>query len=329
MQAFIDLVQRHEQAFYNFVHKVHSKGEGLFDSLMKWIELFLTVIREGLGEPISLEFLLPHTGKERTDILKEIDAVALYHYKLKVIYEDKLRRRFGRAQGQQSDADAEDEATQALVNGVVGQISFGELIRGDADDLAAEQTDESEEDESSEDDTATDDDDDDESDESDESSEESIVERKFIRSQTIAVKAPSHIPARQTPGPAPQPRSKSLKKSRSMTFLRRQISQPSLPRRTHDPAVPPVPALPPKNPYVTALSKPQPQSPSPGSSFEHVALSPTPSRHREPPPQPRKGKGKKAPETLKPPDLHHIPQLLPVFTELVRHFPSSGVPLKY
>ena len=147
VQIFIDLVQRHEQSFYHFVHKVHSKGEGLFDDLMRWVELFLTLVREGLGEPISLEFLLPHTGKERADILAEVDKVALYHYKLKVIYEEKLRRRFGRAQvsnGQENDADAEDEVTQALVNGVVGEISFGELVQGDAIDLAAEETDEEE-----------------------------------------------------------------------------------------------------------------------------------------------------------------------------------------
>jgi len=69
--------------------------------------------------------------------MKEIDDVALYHYKLKLSHEDKLRRRFGRTQ-KQSDADAEDEATAALVQGVVNDISFGELIDGDAEDLAAQ-----------------------------------------------------------------------------------------------------------------------------------------------------------------------------------------------
>ena len=65
VQTFIDLIQRHEQSFYSFVHKVHSKGEGLFDSFMRWIEQFLTLMRDGLGAPLSLEFLLPHTGPER------------------------------------------------------------------------------------------------------------------------------------------------------------------------------------------------------------------------------------------------------------------------
>lgn len=99
VQTFIDLIQRHEQSFYHFVHKVHSKGENLFNDLMRWVELFLTVIREGLGSPISLEFLLPHAGDERKAILAEVDAVALYHYKSKLAYESKIRRRFENTQG--------------------------------------------------------------------------------------------------------------------------------------------------------------------------------------------------------------------------------------
>jgi hypothetical protein len=137
VQAFVDLVKRHEQMFYSFVYKVHSRGGTLFDDLMKWIELFLTIVRDGIGDQTSVEFLLPHTGQEREAIMKEIDEVALYHYKLKLAHEDKLRRRFGRAQ-KQDDADAEDEAAAALVQGVVNDISFGDLIDGDAEDLAAE-----------------------------------------------------------------------------------------------------------------------------------------------------------------------------------------------
>ena len=72
--------------------------------------------------------------------MSEVDAVALYHYKLKVAYEDRVRKRFGRTQGM-NDADAEDEVAAELVNGVVKDLSFGELVQGDADDLAAEETD--------------------------------------------------------------------------------------------------------------------------------------------------------------------------------------------
>lgn len=315
VQTFIDLIQRHEQSFYSFVHKVHSKGESLFDSLMKWIELFLTVIREGLGDPISLEFLLPHTGSERAGIMEEVDAVALYHYKLKVVYEDKLRKRFGKVQGQ-NDADAEDEATAALVDGVVGELSFGELVKGDAVDVAAEDTDSSEE--SSEYESATDDDESEES--SEESSEEAITDptpKAPVRSRTVTAttRSPLSRDSSQTPNTSrPRSHSFSLKSKRSMTF-----SLPGLghkPMRSVDMTSPPVPALP-KGIPPAALNKPLPPSPSPHSSTERILL-PRKLDLDGPPRSPgRKVKKKKAPEVLKPPKLEHIPKLLPVFTEMV------------
>lgn len=120
VQTFIDLVQRHEQAFYGFVHKVHSKGQGLFDSLMSWVELFLNFARDGVGAKVDLEFLLPHTGEERMAILREVDAVASYHYKLKVAYEEKVRRRF---QGQ----GASSEET-ALIDSVVASLNISDAV---------------------------------------------------------------------------------------------------------------------------------------------------------------------------------------------------------
>ncbi|KAJ7498902.1 hypothetical protein FB451DRAFT_1347337 [Mycena latifolia] len=284
VQAFIDLIERHEQSFYNFVHKVHSKGEGLFDSLMRWIELFLTVVRDGLGSPISLEFLLPHTGAERQAILGEVDKVALYHYKLKVIYEDKLRRRFGKVQANalQNDADAEDEATKALVDGVAEEISFGELISGDAVDLAAENTDEeSDEEEEEEEEESSEEETDDSSEE--ESSEESSGRESVNKTPT----------------------------ARSMTFIKDQLGQVSLGRRSHD--LPPVPPIP--RSLAAAMAKPLPPSPSPMSSTERFS----PMRAGPPrPPPPKRVRGKKRGETVKPPELQYIPRLLPVFRELMR-----------
>jgi hypothetical protein len=321
--AFIDLIQRHEQSFYHFVHKVHSKGETLFDGLMRWIELFLTVVREGLGTPLSLEFLLPHTGKERTDILNEVDKVALYHYKLKVAYEDKIRRRFGKIQ---ASADVEDVATQELVNGVVADIDFGELIQGDADDLAAEETDEESGDEdSSEYETSSgEEDSEDDSEQSedsteDEGSKESAEKPRrlpaVVRSQTTRppVQTPSRPPANTTT-PAPRQRSLSLRGSRSMNFSLNNIS---LSRRSHD--VPPVPSLPATSKSANAgWDKPLPPSPNGRSTFERPP--PTPSKlGHEPPKSPGKPKPKaKKAGALKAPELQHIPQLLPVFVEMVR-----------
>jgi len=309
VQAFIDLIQRHEQSFYHFVHKVHSKGENLFDGLMRWIELFLTVVREGLGEPISLEFLLPHTGQERADILAEVDKVALYHYKLKVAYEGKLRRRFGRAQ---NAADAEDEATQALVNGVVGEINFGELIQGDVDDIAAEETSSEDDDDDSSAYESTSDGDDtsdgsDESDDSEETSENAPRPNPPVRSQTTKL-PPRTMPISGPQPPTPRTRTLSLRPSRSMNF---SLSQMSLGRRSDMPPIPPVPSIPPTHKSVNSTwsLKLLPPSPILRSPAEHSP--PTLPKHSPKP------KGKKVSETLKPPDLHHIPRLRPIFVEMV------------
>lgn len=355
VQAFIELIQRHEQAFYNFVHKVHSKGEGLFDSLMRWIELFLTFVREGLGDPISLEFLLPHTGQERVDILAEVDKIAQYHYKLKVLYEHKLRRRFGRAQS--SEADVEDEATQTLVNGVIGEISFGDLVTGDAIDLAAEETDEessSDEYSSSEYETGSED----ESDES-ESRRENVKGKQSLPTPPLSPMSPqvqsnrqsrSHlrhditrlqphhagtsstsVVSPQAQLPPKRKRSFSLRRSKSMTF---SMSNMSLSRRGQEaPAVPPVPTLPanlkgapptsskplPAVPLASPTCSDTPDTPPPISSKLHSqsqqAQPPRPNGPQKPAILKKKPK---APEpTLNPPDLHHIPLLLPVFVEMV------------
>lgn len=149
VQTFIDLVDRHEQAFYSFVHKVHSKGSDLFASLMAWIEVFLDFIRDGLppaasGGPtrIDLEILLPHSGPERLAMLREVDAIAVYHYKLKVAHESKVRRKFLRTTVRGAEAeglDAEDE--QALIDSVVDGLDLGGTIGGGVAEIGAEDDD--------------------------------------------------------------------------------------------------------------------------------------------------------------------------------------------
>lgn len=137
VQTFIDLVARHEQSFYSFVHKVHSKGQGLFDALMTWIERFLAYARDGLQDKIDLEFLLPAAGEERLQILREVDAVAAYHYKLKLAYEEKVRRRF------QKNAATDDEA--ALIDGMIASLNLNDSVVGDMEEVGEEDEDSGEE----------------------------------------------------------------------------------------------------------------------------------------------------------------------------------------
>ncbi|KAI9467206.1 hypothetical protein BJY52DRAFT_1142394 [Lactarius psammicola] len=372
VQIFIDLIQRHEQSFYYFVHKVHSKGEGLFSGLMRWTERFLDVVRNGIGEPISLEFILPHAGEEHRAIMKEIDEVALYHYKLKVQHESKVRRRFGRAGG--ADVAGEDPAMQDVVNGFMHDVSFGDLMREDAMDMAAEEEDSDDSEESSgEYESVTGD--------SETGSEESgrslpPIARLRVSPSTPSIQGPSHRPVQQPfpssppskptlpphtessapsrvpsvaspspPGSRLRKLSQSLRKSRSMTFgsvrppLSNSAEAPPLP----PPPIPPLPlsvghsrsAAP-----LTGRSKPLPPQPSSPSSSRAS------SSRQAPPPMPhevlvqkrypagqnlpqtptRPKKKQAASEGLKPPELKKIPELLPIFVEMMRPslFPRTG-----
>lgn len=340
---FIDLVERHEQNFYRFIHKVHANGQDLFDNMMKWVDLFLTLFREGVGgQPISLEFLLPHGGPERVAVMQEIDEVALYHYKLKLAHEDKLRRRFGKAQGQ-GEADAEDEAAQVLVNGVVNELSFGELANGDVEEMAAAMSEDSE--------SSSDDETDEEDDESDEGSssfetasetsgtEESRDDGEApppppktpTSSAGTAVEervtsSPAHHPSNRHHGhhngerrgrdegrPKEPPRLRS--RSRSMTALKSMFT-----RNTQDaPPVPPLPSnLPPSPGRRFSNSGPAPRHvpPSPLSARPSQDSARSPAVRRTPPKVMMRKKKDKI-MGLKQPDLKEIPNLLPVFVELV------------
>lgn len=156
VQTFIDLVQRHEQAFYTFVHNVHSKGQGLFDSLMSWIELFLSYARDGLPHPVDLEFILPHAGPERAAIMREVDAVAQYHYRLKLAHEEKIRKRFDKSLGGANAAgagpDGQDDEEAALMGSVMASLNLDEsTMEGAMEDEESDEDDDDEEEEEDED----------------------------------------------------------------------------------------------------------------------------------------------------------------------------------
>ena len=150
MQIFVDLVARHEARFYHFVHQVHSKGEGLFDNLMKWIELFINFVRAGLPSPVSLEYLLPHSGKEREVVLKEVDSIIDYHRKIKAAHHERMRRRMIRGEA----GEGESNGDAAFVGGVMENLQMSSVL-GDVEEFNNE---DSEEDASDEEDNDSEDD---------------------------------------------------------------------------------------------------------------------------------------------------------------------------
>ncbi|KAF8138262.1 hypothetical protein EV363DRAFT_1519625 [Boletus edulis] len=320
VQAFIDLVNRHEQYFYSFVHKVHSKGQAVFDNLMKWIERFLTAIREGIGasdlggsgNKITLETLLPAGGEERAKIMEEVDKVVRWHYLNKITHEERLRSRFQRAQkSAKTDADAEDEATQVLINGIAGEFDFGDLVRANADELAAEESEEDTDEDSDDYEDGSDDDDTSDDDlsksgaESNEIEQDKSLQTHSVHSSTIQPQMVAPLPSPGTSGllrsqtlsssVAPRPRSISIRSTKSM-------QQPSKRHPTVD--APPVPSLP------VHLDKPLPPGPLAIPELDPSGDPHPPSRH------PRKPR-KKVAAMIQPPELIHIPTLLPIFVEMV------------
>lgn len=134
MQLFVDLVARHEERFYHFVHQVHSKGEGLFDNLMSWIELFINFVRDGLPSPVSLDFLLPVGGKEREDVLAEVDALVDYHRKLKLAHHERMKKRL--LKGRQ---DTDKDVDAAFVAGVMDNLHISSVM-DDVQDVEHEES---------------------------------------------------------------------------------------------------------------------------------------------------------------------------------------------
>jgi hypothetical protein len=84
VQAFIDLCERHQASFYKFVHEVHLHDNGLFGSLMGWIEDILDFLRHGpVGGKLDMNALL-HGAKDvgqidKNKALEEINALIKWH----------------------------------------------------------------------------------------------------------------------------------------------------------------------------------------------------------------------------------------------------------
>src|SRR5262249_1130935 len=129
------------------------------------------------------------------------------------------------------------EATQTLVNGIVGEIDFGELVRGDVDELAAEETDDedSEEDDSDSGSSDEEDDEDDGSDDEDESGSSSTYSSEGLPTPRLSTPSrpihqstvPVHARNQSVPVIIPLPPT-------TTSDLRSKPLPPSPPRTDHD-----------------------------------------------------------------------------------------------
>ncbi|DAA77775.1 TPA_exp: Uncharacterized protein A8136_6321 [Trichophyton benhamiae CBS 112371] len=147
VQSFIDLCTRHQHSFYKFVHEVHIHDNGLFASLMTWLEDILKFLREGpeSGGTLDMNALFQgavSAGQIDKDIaIAEIDALIKWHSDRKKWHQDKTRQKMA----------AEGVNEQIPGASTFKSSDFG-LHEGDLEDLVIEDDISDPSDENSEDD---------------------------------------------------------------------------------------------------------------------------------------------------------------------------------
>ncbi|KAJ6087167.1 hypothetical protein N7467_006081 [Penicillium canescens] len=130
VQAFIDLCARHEANFYKFIHEVHQHDNGLFQSLMSWIEEILDFLRNGpAGGKMDINALFQGAvgvGQVDKEIaLTEINALIKWHEDRKRWHLNKTRQKMA----------AEGTAGETIPGtGAFRSGDFG-LDEGDLEDL--------------------------------------------------------------------------------------------------------------------------------------------------------------------------------------------------
>ncbi|KAL2829745.1 hypothetical protein BDW59DRAFT_170405 [Aspergillus cavernicola] len=98
VQAFIDLCERHQASLYKFVHEVHLHDNGLFGSLMTWIENILDFLRNGpSGGKLDMNAMFrgaKDVGQINQDLAsEEINTLIKWHEDRKQWHLDKTRQK--------------------------------------------------------------------------------------------------------------------------------------------------------------------------------------------------------------------------------------------
>ncbi|KAJ5114891.1 hypothetical protein NUU61_000650 [Penicillium alfredii] len=147
VQAFIDVCARHEANFYKFIHEVHLHDNGLFQSLMSWIEEILDFLRKGpQGGKLDMNALFQGAvgvGQIDKDVaLAEINSLIKWHEDRKRWHLNKTRQKMA----------AEGTANESIPGTATFKGSDFGLDEGDLEDLTisdegSDASDEDEEDE--------------------------------------------------------------------------------------------------------------------------------------------------------------------------------------
>lgn len=106
VQAFIDLCERHQDNFYKFIHEVHIHDNGLFGSLMSWIEGILEFLRHGPRGKLDMNALIHGAVDikqvDKNKALEEINSLIQWHEDRKRWHLNKTRQKMA-AEGSGGD----------------------------------------------------------------------------------------------------------------------------------------------------------------------------------------------------------------------------------
>ncbi|EGX49704.1 hypothetical protein AOL_s00078g193 [Orbilia oligospora ATCC 24927] len=156
VQAFIDLCARHEDNFFKFIHEVHLHDNGLFSSLMGWIEDILAFLRNGPKRgALDMNKLFEDAVEQKViDSAKakaEIDSLIKWQFDRKRWHEGKTRQKMASGRDNWSETkpggfsvsdfglEPEDLADLAIDDAEMDEdLAFEEEL-DDADLIAVEQ----------------------------------------------------------------------------------------------------------------------------------------------------------------------------------------------
>jgi hypothetical protein len=96
IQLFIDLVQRHEQHFYDFVHNVHSQeASTVFDELVQYLDKLFTFVTDGIPGKLDLNHCIKQAGIDsERELRQEVDRLCEYRYQQKLYRFERQKRKF-------------------------------------------------------------------------------------------------------------------------------------------------------------------------------------------------------------------------------------------
>ncbi|KAG2225678.1 hypothetical protein INT45_012150, partial [Circinella minor] len=104
-QPFVQLVQRHEQQFYTFVHNVHANDTShLFDELLNYVDNLFSLVANGLPDRVDLDQVASEAQVANDPLLrKDVEAICEYHQKRKEQHLKRTRQKLMMEEEEEDD----------------------------------------------------------------------------------------------------------------------------------------------------------------------------------------------------------------------------------